>query len=257
MLRELKKAVPAVISAILCVTMLFGAAASAQSVKSCRNECEKLANSSFDQNHIDLAIKYHGKEAKNTIAFGKSRAKKFLKKFNSKLLSEKSEFSIEVSDKNTIILFAQKGGKVKIVEYFEDYDYYSRNYCVGTAFFTDGKSSTELSVSNKTKTKVPDNIDPPYTVSDFNTEEFDLPDDITGKYFKFKSGGKIYYYEAFTVEDALGDEAVGFLFDEKGNILAMIADEEVYCVSFRTKVDDSEFDIPKGYKTVDYDDFEY
>lgn len=251
MLRKLKKAVPAFVSAILCVAMALGITASAQSVVSCWSEGAKLANSSFDQNYIDLVIKYHNKEAKNTIAFGKSKTKKFIKSFNSKIISQKGEFSLEMSDKNNIILFAQKGSKLKIVECENDWYY-------GRAFFTDGKSSTALSLQNKTKTKVPDGTEPPYTIFDFTTDELDMPDDnLTGKYFKFKSGGKIYYYEEFTIKGYSYEDTVGTLFDENGNILAMLMDDEVYCVSFKTAVDDSEFEIPKGYKTVDADDFEY
>lgn len=252
MLKKLKRAVPAIISAVLCAAMAVGMTASAQSVESCWSEGAKVANSSFDQNYIDLAVKYHNKEAKNTIAFGKSKTKKFIKNFNSKIISKKDEFSLEMSDKNNIILFAQKGSKLKIVECEESYNYY------GIAFFTDGKSSTALSLKNKTKTKVPDDVDPPYTISDLTTDEFDMPDDdMTGKYFKFKSGGKIYYYEEFTIKNSFYEDTVGALFDENGNILAMLMDDEVYCVFFKTKVNDSEFEIPKGYKTVDNDDFDY
>lgn len=252
MLKKLKKAVSAIISAVLCVAMAMGMTVSAQSIESCWSESAKLANSSFDQNYIDLAIKYHNKEAKNTIAFGKSKTKKFIKNFNSKIISKKNEFSLEMSDKNIIILFAQKGSKLKIVECEEGYN------CYGMAFFTDGKSSTVLSLENKTKAKVPDDIDPPYTISDLTTDELDMPDDnITGKYFKFKSGGKIYYYEEFTIKDSFYEDTIGILFDENGNTLAMLMDDEVYCVFFKSKVDDSEFEIPKGYKTVDYDDFDY
>lgn len=253
MLKKLKKVFPAVVSAVLCVAMAFGTTASAQSVESCWSEGVKAANSSFDQNYIDLAIKYHNKEAKNTIAFGKSRTKKFIKSFNSKIISQKNEFSLEMSDKNNIILFAQKGGKLKIVDCEEGYNY---NY--GIAYFSDGKSSTALSLKNKTKTKVPGDFDPPYTISDITTDDLDMPDDdITGKYFKFKSGGKIYYYEEFTIKGSFYEDTIGTLFDENGNILAMLMDDEVYCVFFKTKIDDSEFDIPKGYKTVDLDDFDY
>lgn len=255
MLKKFKKFFPVIISAVLCVSMAFGMTVSAQSVESCWSECVKLANSSFDQNYIDLAIKYHNKEAKNTIAFGKSKTKKFIKNFNSKIISTKNEFSLEMSDRNNIILFAQKGSKLKIVECEEGYGY---NYDYGIAYFSDGKSSTALSLKNKTKTKVPDDVDPLYTISDLITDEFDMPDDdMTGKYFKFKSGGKIYYYEEFTIKGYFYDDTIGALFDENGNILAMLIDYEVYCVSFKTTVDDSEFDIPKGYKTVDFDDFDY
>lgn len=252
MIKGFKKFLTTAVSAALCVTMVLGMTVSAQSIESRWSECAQLANSSFDQNYIDLVIKYHNKEAKNTISFGKSKTKKFIKKFSTKMLYKKDEFSLEMSDKNNIILFAKKGSKLKIVECGENYN------CYSMAFFTDGKSSTALSLESKTKAKVPDGIDPPYTISDITTDDLDMPDDNTaGKYFKFKSGGKIYYYEEFTIKENFYEDTVGILFDENGDTLAMLMDDDVYCVFFKTTVDDSEFEIPKGYKTVDYDDFDY
>ncbi|MDE6595766.1 MAG: hypothetical protein K2K44_07140, partial [Oscillospiraceae bacterium] len=218
MLKKLKKFFPAIISAVLCVTMVLGMTVSAQSVKSCLSECAKLANSSFDQNYIDLAIKYHNKEAKNTISFGKSKAKKFLKKLNSQAASAKPEFSIEMSDKNSILFLAKKNSRIKAIECDElgySYD--------GLAVYTDGKSTTAFSVTEKIKTKVPADANKYISINIDGAEDIiGLPDDMTGKYFKFKSGGKIYCYEEFLIEE-WGDETVGFLFDENGNILAMLS----------------------------------
>lgn len=254
MLKKIKKAVPAFVSAVLCAAITFGTAASAQSIYDSWGECAEIANSSFDQNYIDLVIKYHSKETKNTVSFGKSRTKKFGKSLAAQVRSSKPECSLEISDKNNIILFTQKGSRIKIVECASGYD---NSYSYGYALFTDGKTATAFAPETKTKAKLPADADQPYALSDLSTDEFDLSDSETGKIFKFKSGEKIYYYEEFTLTSYAQDCALGLLFDENGNILAMLGDDEVFCVSFRTTVDDSEFDMPKGYKTVGYDEFEY
>lgn len=248
MLRKIKKAIPAVISAILCIAIAMGMTVYAQPADSKWNECKKLINSSFDQQYIDLAIKYKAKESKNTVVFSKSRTKKFFDRYNKAVAAKKPEFSMEMSDKNSFEYIACKGAKAKYVFYAEDS---SVSYC--EVAFSDGKTQTALSLENKTKTTVKADE----SLFDLKSAESDIIDaNQKGKFFKFKSGGKVYYYEEFIINSAL-DEAYGLLFNENGEPLAAILDNSVYCVCFKTKVDDSEFNIPKGYKTVDPDDFEY
>lgn len=246
MLRKIKKAIPAVISAVLCIAMMLSIAVSAQSADSKWNECKKLINSSFDQRYIDLAIKYKEKESKNTVVFSKSRTKKFFDRYNKAVASKNQEFSIEMSDKNSFEFIARKGAKSKYV-------FYEEKSWDCEVVFSDGKTETALSLENKTKTT----FKAEGSFFDLKLAESDIIDaNQRGKFFKFKSGGKVYYYEEFIINSAL-DEAYGLLFNENGDPLAAVLDNSVYCVCFKTKVDDSEFNIPKGYKTVDPDDFEY
>lgn len=248
MLRKLKKAVPAIVSAILCVAMMLSITVSAQLANSQWNECKKLINSSFDQQYIDLAIKYKAKESKNTVVFSKSRTKKFFDRYNKAIAAKKPEFSMEMCDKNSFEYIACKGAKAKYVFYAEDGYAYDCEVA-----FSDGKTQTALSLENKTKATVKDDG----SLFDMESADPDIIDaDQKGKLFKFKSGGKVYYYEEFIINSAL-DEAYGLLFNEDGDPLAAVLDNSVYCVRFKTKVDDSEFNIPKGYKTVDPDDFKY
>lgn len=248
MLRKIKKAIPAVVSAILCIAIAMGMTVSAQPADSKWNECKKLINSSFDQQYIDLAIKYKAKESKNTVVFSKSRTKKFFDRYNKAVAAKKPEFSMEMSDKNSFEYIACKGAKSKYVFYEEkswDWD------C--EVVFSDGKTETALSLENKTKTT----FKAEGSFFDLKLAESDIIDaNQKGKFFKFKSGGKVYYYEEFIINSAF-DEAYGLLFNENGEPLAAILDNNVYCVCFKTKVDDSEFNIPKGYKTVSLDDFKY
>ena len=248
MLKKFKKFFPAIISAVLCVTMVLGMTASAQLLDDPWSDCKKLINSNFDQQYIDLAIKYSQKESNNTVVFSKSRTKKFFDKYNKAIMSDKLEISLEMSDKNSFEFIARKGAKSKYVcyeEYYSGWDY--------EVMFSDGKTVTFFSLENKTKTTTKDDG----SFFDLETVSSDIVDpDQKGKLFKFKSGGKIYYYEEFPINSYL-EEVYGLLFNESGEPLAAIVNDEVYCVSFKTTVDDSEFEIPKGYKTVDYDDFDY
>lgn len=248
MLSRLKKAIPAVISALLCATMALGATVSAQPANSKWNDCKKLINSQFDQQHIDLVIKYSQKESKNTVVFSKSRTKKFIDKVNKAVASKNREFSIEMSDKNNFAFIACKGTKAKYVFYEEDFD-----DCDCEVMFSDGKTVTALSLENKTKATTKDDA----SLFDLEETSSDIVEpDQRGKLFKFKSGEKIYYYEEFVI-NGYYREIIGLLFNESGDPLAIIVGDEAYCVSFKTTVKDSEFEIPKGYKTVDYDDFDY
>lgn len=249
MLRKIKKAIPAVVSAILCIAMAIGTTVSAQPANSQWNECKKLINSSFNQQYIDLAIKYKEKESKNTVVFSKSRTKKFFDRYNKAVASKKPEFSMEMCDKNGFEYFACKGAKAKYVFYYEDGYAYDCEVA-----FSDGKTGTALSLENKTKTTFKDDGSFLNNIESVDSDIIDA--DQKGKLFKFKSGGKVYYYEEFIINSAL-DEAYGLLFNENGDPLAAILNNSVYCVRFKTTVDDSEFDIPKGYKTVDPDDFDY
>lgn len=247
MLRKLKKAVPAVISAVLCVTMLFGAAASAEKINSVDTnvwkEAKAAANAKYYSKYVKLAAKYSGKDTKNTVTYGKSRMKKFEDKLFRTVSAKKPEFSVSITDKSSVIYFAVKDSSCKAVICMSS---------AGIAYYTDGKKATYLSLADKVKTTTDELELTSEDISElFDDGDFGISDDEKGKVFKIKSDEKIYYYEEFESDYYV----VGMLFSENGNPLAIVADDEVYCISFKTSVDDSEFDIPKGYKTVDYDDF--
>lgn len=246
-----------VILAAVCVLSAASTAVYGQSVSCCREECASLADSGFEQNYIDLAIKYHGKKTDKTVSYKKSRSKKFLDKFNKTVMSKKPEYTLELSDRHSLAYVARKDGKMKCI-YHDRYLY----DCYSEVVYADGDSVTAFSVESKTKAKLPkDKVGD--TLADNISEEGLLFDDIngTGKYFKFKSGGKIYYYEEFGVDESPSSPSqpsyLGFLFDEGGDVLAVVYDDEAYYMSFKTAADDSEFTQPKGYKTVDYEDFDY
>lgn len=246
------------ILAAACVLSASGAAACGQSVDCCREECAKLADLSFEQKYIDLAIKYHGKETDKTVSYKKSRSKKFLDKFNKAVTSEKPEYTLETSDRHNILYVALKDGKIKAI--YHD-NYYYNHSCYSEIIYADGDNAVFFSVESKTKAKLPkDGADDTIAYSISEGLSFDDINDI-GKYFKFKSGGKIYYYEEFGVDESPASpnqpSYLGFLFDESGNVLAGVYDDEAYYMSFKTSADDVDFAHPKGYKTVDYENLEY
>lgn len=250
MLKKLKKLFPAIVSALLCVTMLLGATASAERVKTVDTniwkESKALTSAKYYSKYIKLAAKYSEKDTKNTVTYDKSRMKKFVDRFNKAASADVPQLSFSLIDKNAIIYFAVKGDNCKAVICYDD--------LLGIAIYTNGKKSTMLSVGDKIKMTEEETYDGKEAAA-LLAEDFDfgISENAKGKIFKIKSEEKIYYYEEFK-----GDyNTVGMLFSEKGNPLAIVADGEVYCISFKTTVEDSEFDIPKGYKTVDLDDFEF
>lgn len=250
MLKKLKKVFPAIVSAMLCVTMLLGVTASAEKVSAVDTniwkESKALTNAKYYSKYIKLAAKYSEKDTKNTVAYEKSRMKKFIDRFSKAANADDPQLSFSLTDKNSIIYFAVKGDNCKAVICLND--------LISIAVYTDGKKSTYLSVGDKIKVTENESYDGKEAAS-MLAEDFDfgISENAKGKVFKIKSEEKIYYYEEFESDYY----SVGMLFSEKGNPLALVADDEVYCIGFKTSVDDSEFDIPKGYKTVDYDDFEF
>lgn len=248
MLKKLKKALPAVISALLCVTMVLGITASAEKKnsgdRSVWTDTKALTTAKYYSKYIKLASKYSEKDSKNTVIYDKSRMKKFVDKFTKAANAKNPEFSLSLIDKESVIYLAVKDNNSKVVICM---------YNIGLAFYSDGKKMTYLSVEDKIMT---DDIDDDSTGTDIAAsiaEDFDfgISENAKGKIFKLKSEEKIYYYEEFDNDYYV----VGMLFNENGSPLAIVVDDEVYCISFKTSVDDSEFDIPKGYKNIDIDDF--
>lgn len=250
MLRKIKKAIPAVISAILCVTMVLGITASAASVWS---ETKALTTAKYNSNYIKWVEKYSQKDTKNTVTFGKSRTKKFYEKQLKTLNADEPQFILNMITKDELISVAFKGRKIKMVVYSEG---------EGFAMYMTQKQMTMLSVNDKQKIvmdmpkelnydELVDEMLEEYANFDndsYFADDLGISDNAKGKLFKFTSGENTYYYEEFETDQG----TIGFLFDSKGNTLAMNADGMAVCFQIKYAVKDSEFSIPKGYKTVEY-----
>lgn len=255
MLRKLKKAFPAIVSALLCVTMALGITASAASVWS---ETKALTTAKYNSNYIKWVEKYSEKETKNTVSFGKSRTKKFLDKQIKAVKSDDPQFSVDVITKDVIVSVAYKGKKIKMVVYEDN---------TGVGMYINSKNMTMVSVGDKAKVTIPVTEDMDYDDimdemlgefmnfdSDDYYAELGIAENAKGKLFKFKSGDKIYYYEEFESNEY---DKYGYLFDEKGNPLAMIGDELIACFRMSYNLKDSYFVVPKDYKEIDADDFDF
>lgn len=247
MLRKLKKALPAIVSALLCVTMALGITASAASVWS---ETKALTTAKYNSNYIKWVEKYSAKSTKNTVTFSKSRTKKFYEKQVDALDAKNPQFAVSMITSDQIVHVAFKNRKLKAVIYTEK---------EGMAIYMDSKNMTILSVADKQKVTAPIPADVDYddlvdemleSYAGFDNdsyfaEDLGISDNTKGKIFKFTSGENTYYYEEFKTDNA---GTIGFLFDAKGNPLAMNADGEAVCFQIKYTVKDSEFTVPKGYK---------
>lgn len=252
MLRKIKKVLPAVISAVLCVTMLLGVTASAASVWS---ETKALTSAKYNSNYIKLAEKYSAKTSKNTVTFSKSRTKKFFDKYVKAAGADEPQYAIHFISKELIMSVAQKGNKMKTVVYLSDGE-----DSLGMAMYITPKELALLDPSSKEKMTMPIDDDIDYDdlkdelldldldIDSFFSESLGISDNSKGKYFKIKSGEKIYYYEEFSVDGG----KIGFLMDANGNPLAMTDGGTSACFSISYTVKNSEFTVPKGYTEVDY-----
>ena len=251
MFRKIKKALPAIVSAVLCVAMALGITASAASEWS---DTKALTSAKYNSNYIKWVEKYSAKDTKNTVTFGKSRLKKFYEKQLTAMDAENPQFAMNVITKDEIVSVAYKSRKMKIVVYVEG---------EGMAIYTTPKEMTILSVADKQKITTPITDDIGYddlvdemleSYANFDNdsyfaEDLGISENAKGKIFKFKSGENTYYYEEFSTDNY---SKIGFLFDSKGNPLAMTDGDVTACFQIKYTVKDSEFTVPGGYKAVKY-----
>lgn len=260
MLRKLKKIFPAVVSAVLCAAMALGVTASAADKTSeLWKEAKALTSLKYNSNYIKWGEKYSEKETKNKVAYSKSRTKKFLDKLSKAANAENPTYSFGLIEKSGLVTYVFKDGSLKIISMVDgEVD----------AMYATENAITLLSVKNKTKVSLKgksykeeiNKLSAKYTeertAEVAELYDLDIAENAKGKIFKFTSDDKTYYYEEFETDGSYFDN-VGFVFTEKGTPVAMVSNNTAFCLSFKTTVDDSEFDIPKGYKTVDIDDFEF
>lgn len=247
MLRKLKKILPAIVSAVLCVTMTLGIAASAAD-KTVFSDMQALTPLKYNSTSIKWLKKYSEKDSKSTVTYSKSRTKKFLDRLFKESDKDSPELALGLTTKNNFLYFACKGNdKLKIVTYVDD---------EATVMYVADGNVTMLDPESKTKVETESEGLNLAGFAGIMTEnfDFDISENEKGKIFKLKSNDKIYYYEEFECDEY---DHVGFIFTEKGTPIAMMVDDEYYCIKYSLNVKDSEFDVPKGYKTVDFDDFEY
>lgn len=248
---KLKRVLSAVIAAVLCISAILGVPASAAK-KSVWQETKELAGAKYNSKYVTWVEKYCKSDTKSTVTYSKSRTKKFLDKFKKAAEKDSPQFAYSLINKESIMYAALKGSKFKSVGYIDK---------KGMAYSGNSKEITFLDINDKEKSSVP------IKESDFiitNAERFaensagafyelfdwNISDEEKGMLFKFKSGGKTYYYETF-------DDNLGFLFNESGNILAGYIIGDIFCIDISYKVNSSVFDIPSGYKSVERKDIDW
>lgn len=254
---KIKRVLSAVIAALLCFVTVSSVPASAKSNDAVWQEIKAMSGAKYNSTYIKLMEKYSAKDAKNTIAYSKSRTKKFMDKFLKAAHKDKPQFKLNIINKDYLVSAAVKGDKFRAVGYIEG---------DGLAYYYDSENITLFNINTKEKCFCPMNeaLENGFAIADTNEFaeaaesesifDFFILDNEKGKVFKIKSGEKIYYYEEFESERYTNKGIFGFLFSENGNILAVINSEGSFCVSFSQKVDDSAFDIPeKDFNVVKYD----
>lgn len=252
---KIKRAVSALTAAALCFALSLSVPAAAKTDAAMWREVRTIAGVKYNSSYIKWLEKYSAKEAKSTVAYSKSRTKKFVYKFSKAAYSDEPRLSLSIINDERAASAAVKGDKFRVIGCIDD-------YCL--AYYSDSENITFFDFNAKEKFEGSMNNASEYGLGFSNASElaeecgnglfdFFIPDDEKGKVFKIKSGEKIYYYEEF-YSDMYG--VLGFLFSEDGNILALKNQDGSFCVSFSQKVDDSVFNMPeKGFKKVKLEDF--
>lgn len=255
-LSKIKRTFSIGIAAVLCFAVTLSVPAAAKTTDAVWKETKSLAGAGYSSTYIKLVEKYSEKDTTKTVTFSKSRTKKLLDKLEKASEKDEPQFIIKLTNNMEIVSAAVKGDKFKATGYVIGGD--------GMAYIGDSKNITLFDINDKEKCSLKISKASKYQIwfpNAGNVAEsvmalfnFDISDNAKGKLFKFKSGEKIYYYEEF--KDSNYGSA-GFLFSESGNILAMTNQGDSFCVSVSFKVSDSEFNIPKDYKDVDYTDIDW
>lgn len=249
---KLKKFAAAAAAALLSVTIMIGASVSAAESKDVWKDAKAMAGASYNSEYIKLVKKYSKKNTSKTISYSKSRTKKFFDKYNAAREEDKL-LSCSITDKDIIMSVTYGSDALKVVSFGEDMTF---------AIYADTEEMNALDIESKQKATVPIDEEFFQEFKEITLDKVMLLDTFgfggdynkNGKYFKIKSNDKIYYFEIFESDEYNSD--IGFLFNEKGKLLALGTGTGAFCVNVSYSVDDSDLKVPSGYKTVDYDDLD-
>lgn len=253
--KKIKRTFSAGIAAVMCAVIALSVPAAAKTADAVWKDTKSLTGVSYSSTYIKWVEKYSEKDTTKTVAYSKSMTKKLLDNLEKACEKDEPQFTIKLINNEEIFSAAIKGDKFKATDYIDG---------EGMAYVGDSKNFTLLDPNDKEKCSLKINMATKSKIWFPSAEEvaesgaallnFDISENAKGKLFKFKSGEKTYYYEEFKDSSY---ESVGFLFSESGNILAMTNPYGSFCVSVSVKVNDSEFNIPKDYKDVDYTDINW
>lgn len=254
-LNKIKRTFSAGIAAVMCAVISLSVPAAAKTTDTVWKDTKAITGASYSSTYIKWVEKYSEKDTTKTVTYSKSMTKKLLDKLEKASEKDEPQFSIKLINSEEIASAAVKGDKFKATGYINN---------EGMAYLGDSKNFTFLDPNDKEKCSMKISKASESKIWVPNAGEvaesgaalfdFDISENAKGKLFKFKNGEKIYYYEEFK-DNSYG--SVGFLFSENGNILAMTNQGDSFCVSVSFKVNDSEFNIPKDYKDVNYTDIDW
>lgn len=255
---KIKKVLSAGVAAVMCVTMAFSVPAAAKTDNTAYNNAKALSSAKYSSANIKLAEKYAAKKATKTVTFSKSKTKKYYESQAKALEAKNPQFSIDLINSDTIISMAMKNKKLKVVMYMKE-----GKEELGLGMYFDKKNMTIISPIKKMKITVPIPEDTDYdSLIDesfgnldndaYMAEDLGIADNAKGKYFKFTSNDKTYYYEEFDSDKG----TIGFLFNSSGKPIVMNNDGTFLSMNYSTKVDDSAVTVPKSYKEAGEDDME-
>lgn len=255
---KIKKVVSAGVAAVMCVTMALSVPASAKTDNTAYKNAKALTNAAYNSKYIKWAEKYSAKKSSKTVTFSKSKTKKFYEDQAKKISAKKPQYSMDLINSDAVVSVAVKNDKLKVVMYMKE-----GKDEMSLAMYIDKKNMTMLSPSKKKKLTVPlpDGTDVNALMEDslgsfdndvYMSEDLGIADNAKGKYVKFTSDDKTYYYEEFETNNG----KVGFLFNSKGKPLAITTGEITLCLKFSYTVADSEVTVPKGYTEASDNDLE-
>lgn len=254
---KIKKAVSAGIAAVMCVTMALSVPAAAATNTAYKNS-KALTNATYNSKYIKWVDKYSSQKSSKTISFSKSKTKKFYEDQVKKISPKKPQYSMDLINSDAVVSVAVKTDKMKIVMYMKE-----GKDEVSLAMYVDKKNMTMLSPAKKKKLTIPlpDGTDVNSLMEEslgsfdndvYMSEDLGIADNAKGKYVKFTSDNKTYYYEEFKTKNG----KVGFLFNSKGKPLAITTGDVSLCLNFSYTVADSAVTVPKGYTEASEDDLE-
>lgn len=254
---KLKKFFSAGVAAVMCVTMALSAPASAATNTAYKN-AKALTNASYNSKYIKWVDKYSSQKSSKTISFSKSKTKKFYEDQAKKISVKKPQYSMDLINSDAVVSVAVKNSKMKVVMYMKD-----GKDEMSLALYVDKKNMTMLSPAKKKKLTIPlpEGTDVDSLLEEslgsfdnavYMSENLGIADNAKGKYVKFTSDNKTYYYEEFKTNDG----KVGFLFDSKGKPLAITSGDISLCLKLSYTVADSAVTVPKDYKEAGEDDLE-
>lgn len=241
--KKLIKAIAGVcLSAVLVAGISIPAAAGYAPANSASDALGALG-ADYGENYFKLLEKYDGKDLEKEISYGKSETKKLMSGMSLAVADEYDDYAVMVMEGDRVAGMAKYGAKAKYVasngvESKAIYACGGQLVSVGLGeaydieIFSDpieieACKNAAKSIENKVKELMG-------RISSIN-----ISDNTAGFRAKFKSGGKVYYFEKF--DD--GENRIAVLYDEYKSPLALKSNNNICALNFTTDVSDNNISL--------------